>query len=158
MLGSVAHKVASRPAKVSQRALASLARFRRMLSVWLKMLLRRKAPGANMADIEDINDLLEADTMLEQTIERWFDEATDKGVQKGLLKGLEKGLEKGRQEGRQEGLVRAVGLQLQLRFGAMPQRVQASLTSATEEQLLQWAGVILTANSLQDLFGPDDGV
>jgi len=27
------------------------------------MLLRRKAPGANMADIEDINDLLEADTI-----------------------------------------------------------------------------------------------
>jgi len=36
---------------------------RRTLSVWLKMLLRRKAPGANMADIEDINDLLEADTI-----------------------------------------------------------------------------------------------
>lgn len=92
--------------------------------------------------------------MLEQTIERWFDEATDKGLQKGLEKGLLKGLEKGRQEG----LARAVGLQLQLRFGAVPQRVQAGLSSATEEQLLQWAGAILTAGSLQDLFGPDDGV
>ena len=88
--------------------------------------------------------------MLEQTIERWFDEATDKGLQKGLLKGLEKG--------RQEGLARAVSLQLHLHIGAVPQRVQDSLTSATEEQLLKWAGAILTANSLQDLFGPVDGV
>jgi hypothetical protein len=43
---------------------------RRTITLWVRMLLRRKALKANMAEIESINDLLEANAMLEQTIER----------------------------------------------------------------------------------------
>ena len=119
---------------------------RRTLTIWLKILLRRKVPQANMTELDAINDLLEADTMLEQTIERWFDEATDKGLRQGR--------QEGRQEGRQSGLIRAVSLQLQLRFGPVPDWAQAQLTHATEDQLLAWVEAILTAQSLQDLMGP----
>jgi len=84
---------------------------------------------------------LEANAMLAQTIERWFDEATMKGVNQG------------RQEGRQEGLVKAVALLIQMRFGSVPTWAQARLDNASEEQLIGWTGAILTAASLQELFG-----
>ena len=77
--------------------------------------------------------------MLEQTIERWFEEATTKGMNKGM----------------QQGLAKAVALQLQLRFGPVPQWAQERLASASEEQLIAWTAAILTATSLQDLFGAD---
>ena len=68
------------------------------------------------------------------------------------------GLQEGRQEGRQEGLAKAVALQLQLRFGAVPAWAQARLDDANEDRLIGWTGAILTAASLQELFGADGGV
>ena len=121
--------------------------------VWVYLLLEFQsepdtwmAPRANIAEIDSINDILEANAMLEQTIERWFDEATMKGVNRG------------RQEGRQEGLTKAVALLIQMRFGAVPLWAQARLDDASEEQLIAWTGAILTIASLQDLFGSDGAV
>ena len=82
--------------------------------------------------------------MLEQTIERWFDEATRKGMQQGM------------QQGMQAGVAKTVALLLQLRFGPVPGWVQERLVAATEEELTGWTAAILTASSIQDLFGPDD--
>ena len=100
--------------------------------------------------------------MLEQTIERWFDEATLKGEQKGRQKGLQEGRQEGRQEGLQKGLhqgfSKAVALQLQLRFGPVPDWAQQRLANASEEQLVSWTEAILAAKSLQDVFGSDCSV
>jgi flagellar biosynthesis/type III secretory pathway protein FliH len=120
---------------------------RRTVTLWVRSLLRRKAPAANMAEIDAINDILEADTMLAETIGNWFDEATRKGVSQGR--------QEGRQEGQQQGLVKAVALQLQLRFSPVPEWVQSRLDAADEAQLLAWTGAILSATSLADLFGDD---
>jgi predicted transposase/invertase (TIGR01784 family) len=152
---------------------AEMQTLRRTLTVWVRMLLRRKAPRANAAELDDIKDLLEADTMLEQTIERWFDEAERKGLERGMQRGMqegrqegmqqgmqqgrEEGVQQGMRQGLQQGLVKAVALQLQLRFGPMPGWVQGRLDSATEEQLVLWTAAILTATSLQDLFGLEAG-
>jgi len=114
---------------------------RRTVTLWVRSLLRRKAPAANMAEIDAINDILEADTMLAETIGNWFDEATRKGVTQG------------RQEGRQEVLVKSVTLLLQMRFGPVPEWAQSRLEAADEAQLLAWTGAILSATSLSDLFG-----
>ena len=75
--------------------------------------------------------------MLEQTIERWFEDATMKGMQ----------------QGKQEGFAELVALQLNLRFNGIPVWVQDQLNAASQEQLVKWAGAILTAKSLNDLFG-----
>jgi len=48
-----------------------------------------------------------------------------------------------------------VALQLQLRFGPVPSWAQDLLAGASEEQLVSWTAAILTATSLQDLFGTD---
>jgi hypothetical protein len=117
---------------------------RRTVTLWVRSLLPRKAPAASIAEIDAINDILEADTMLEETIGNWFDEAKRKGLSQGL------------DQGRQQGLVKAVGLQLQLRFGPVPEWAQSRLDTADEAQLLVWTGKILSATSLTDLFGDDN--
>jgi predicted transposase/invertase (TIGR01784 family) len=119
---------------------------RRTIGVWFKLLLRRKMPKANIQELDEIDDVLKESTMLEQTIERWFDDATMKGVRQG------------RQEGRQEGFAELVALQLKVRFGFVPDWAQERLASADQQQLVQWASAILTAQSLNDLFGVDGPV
>ena len=84
--------------------------------------------------------------MLEQTIERWFDDASLKGELRGELKGELKGISK------------IVALQLKLRFGPIPDWAQERLANASEDQLTQWASAILTTQSLNNLFGVDGPV
>jgi len=119
---------------------------RRTIGVWFKLLLRRKVPKANIQELDEIDDVLKESTMLEQTIERWFEDATLKGELRGELRGEQKGFAK------------LVALQLKLRFGPVPDWAQERLASASEEQLTEWAGTILTAQSLNDLFGVDGPV
>ena len=123
---------------------------RRTISTWFRLLLRRKVPQANIHELDEIEDILKESTMLEQTIERWFDEATMKGVRQGMQQGM--------QQGEQKGFARAVALQLQLRFGPVPEWAQERLSNASEEQLTQWLGGILTAKSMEELFGTDGPV
>ena len=92
--------------------------------------------------------------MLEQTIERWFEDAIMKGVRQGKQEGINEGV----QQGVQQGFARAVALQLQLRFGPVPEWAQERLGTASEEQLIQWLGSILTAKSIDDLFETDGQV
>lgn len=122
---------------------------RRAVNLWVRTLLRRKVPVATIEDLDRIHNFLEPDAMLEQTIERWFDEATRKGVSQGLQQGLHQGL--------QQGLAKAVALQLQLRFGPVPDWAQARLADATQEQLLAWTAAVLTAPSVEALFAADAG-
>ena len=56
---------------------------------------------------------------------------------------------KGVRQGEQKGFARAVSLQLQLRFGPVPEWAQERLGTASEEQLIQWLGSILTASRNQ---------
>jgi len=103
-------------------------------------LARTKADRkANIQELDDIDDILKESTMLEQTIERWFEDATLKGIR----------------QGRNEGIATIVTLQLQQRFGSVPMWAQDRLNTASAEQLTRWAGVILTAKSMEDLFGTD---
>ena len=60
---------------------------------------------------------------------------------------------KGVNLGLHQGYAKALSLQLRLRFGAVPQWVDTRLTQASEEQLMDWMGRILSASSLSELFG-----
>jgi NAD-specific glutamate dehydrogenase len=120
---------------------------RRDFTLWIKRLLRRKARTPTIiAEIEHINDLLEADTMLAERIESWFDEATQKGVQQGMQQGMQAGLLKG-----QAGIL---AKQLKLRFGPLPAEVVERLSRATGEELDAWAEAVLVAPSLSAVFDP----
>jgi predicted transposase/invertase (TIGR01784 family) len=119
-------------------------RLQRAFTLWIKRLLRRKAVTSNITEIESINDLMEADTMLAERIESWFEEATRKGVQQGI--------QQGREEGREEGQAKLLTKQLKLRFGPLPPVAVERLTQATQDELDVWGEAILTAPSLAAVF------
>ena len=125
------------------------AAMRRTFTVWIKSLLRRKAGSHSIQDIDRINDILEADTMLAERIETWFEEATRKGVQLGVQQGLQQGV----QQGVQQGEARLLAKQLERRFGLLPQAVTDRLTAASEAELETWGEAVLSAPSLDAIFG-----
>lgn len=78
--------------------------------------------------------------MLAERIETWFEEATRKGMERGEARGILKG------EARL--LVRL----LERRFGPLPSWARERIAAA-EAQLEAWGEAVLTAGSLDALFG-----
>lgn len=115
---------------------------RRAFGLWVKWLLRRKSPRSRLEEIDQIQDIMEADTMLAERIEGWFDEATQKGIQQG------------RMEGRMEGEFRVLSRQLTRRFGELPVWAEDRLAKATESELEAWTDAVLTAATLEEVFAP----
>ncbi|MDR2113614.1 MAG: Rpn family recombination-promoting nuclease/putative transposase [Candidatus Accumulibacter sp.] len=125
---------------------------RRSFTRWIKRLLRRKVKSPNIREIEHINDLLEADTMLAERIESWFDEATQKGLQKGLQQGIQQGMQQGIQQGMLKGQANILSKQLKLRFGDLPPEVVERLSRATQDELDAWGEAILSVPTLSAVF------
>lgn len=117
---------------------------RRSFTIWIKSLLRRKITVARTEEINGITDLMEADTMLAERIELWFEEATRKGIQQGR--------QEGKQEGRQEGESMLLRRLLSRRFGMLPDAIETRLTQASLEQLETWSDRVLDAKSLDEVF------
>jgi hypothetical protein len=140
------------------RALDALLRdpgqdeIRRIFTLWIKRLLRRKADSPTMGDIERINDLLEDDGMLAERIESWFEEATRKGIQQGRMEGRAEGQAEGRAEGQAEGRAALLAKQLKFRFGPLPPDAADRLAHATQDELDAWGEAILSAPSLEAVF------
>jgi predicted transposase YdaD len=121
-----------------------LSGLRRSFTVWIKSLLRRKTP-AQTGEIEQINDLMEADTMLAERMEGWFEEV----ARKSKLEGVQQGMQQGMQQGECLLLQRL----LARRFGALPAEVLARLAKASLEELEAWGDRVLEAKSLEEVFG-----
>jgi flagellar biosynthesis/type III secretory pathway protein FliH len=102
-----------------------------------------------MAEIEHIRDLLEGDTMLAERIESWFDEATQKGVQQGMQQGMQQGV----QQGVLKGQTSILSKLLRLRFGVLPPEAIERLSRATQAELDAWGEAILSAPTLDAVFG-----
>ena len=134
-----------------------LQSLRRAFGVWVRILLRRKAPRSSISEIERINDIMEADSMLAERIEGWFDEAERKGLQRGLEKGLEQGLKQGLEQGLEKGLqtgeARALRHLLNRRFGPLPAGVEARIEQASLAQVEAWFDEAIDAPSLDGIFG-----
>lgn len=106
---------------------------RRAFSIWIKRLLRRHLPDA---DIDGINDLQEVRSMLGENIKSWFEEYEDKG----------------RREGRREGESLALQRLLSKRFGAIPSNITVQIASASVEQIEAWLDSAIDARELTDVF------
>lgn len=61
--------------------------------------------------------------------------------------------EEGRTEGRAEGRAELLSKQLQLKFGALPDDVRERIAAASIDELDRWAERVLTAATLDELFG-----
>ena len=92
---------------------------------------------------QEITDIEEQQRMRYVTsVERFYQE-----------KWKEIGLEEGRQEGRQEGEVMLLAKLLKLRFGDLPPWAEERIAAAGASDLDLWARALLTAPSLEAVFG-----
>ena len=81
--------------------------------------------------------------MLAESIDRWNREIREEGRQEGR--------EEAFQEGLQEGEALMVLRLLHVKFGPLDPEIEDRVRSADSERLLEWAGRILTAGSLQEV-------
>ena len=93
---------------------------------------------------------------IEQGMEKGIAQGMEKGIEKGIRVGREQGRQEGRQEGRREGQLEAFTslllYQLNLRFGPLSTDVADRIAQATPEQIKIWAGRLLSARTLDDVF------
>jgi hypothetical protein len=85
--------------------------------------------------------LLEDDNMLIDRVEQW------------IADGKQEARKEGRKAGRQEGAAIILLRQLEHRFGVLPEVVRARVQSADTDLLADWSMRILTAESLDGVFG-----
>jgi hypothetical protein len=78
------------------------------------------------------------------------------GIAKGIAKGRVEGRDEGLVEGRVEGESRLLKRQLERRFGPLPQWVSERLGCAKEDELETWSEAVLTAPTLEAVFGKTD--
>jgi hypothetical protein len=76
-----------------------------------------------------------------------------KGLREGRLEGKEEGRLEGKEEGRLEGKIETLLLLLRSKFGEVPRDVEARIHAAQESELLAWSERVLTAATLNDVFG-----
>lgn len=95
-----------------------------------------------------INDIMEADSMLAERIESWFDEATRKGMQHGMQQGM--------LQGQRQGEAAALTRVLRRRFGELSATDQARIAQAELAELECWLDRALDASTLAAVFVADD--
>ena len=124
---------------------ADMADLRRHFVEWL----RRRGPSLDPAmHWREINDLQEANTMLEDRIREWKEQYRREGLAAGRLMGREEGIEQGSiQEAR--AILRR---QLTRRFGSVPSAMETRLVSADREQVEHWIDRLYDATTLDDVF------
>jgi len=74
------------------------------------------------------------------------------GFLDGRAEGRVEGRVEGLLEGRHEGLAHILLLQLKTKFEEIPEPIHQQIQQANDEQLMQWANKILSANSLDEIF------
>ena len=114
------------------------------LTRWVRMiLLAKRLPGV---EIEEITCLQELNTMLAKRIDEWTTQWQTEGWSKGRAEGQAEGLAKGRAQV----LLRL----LEEKFGPLAADIQNSLYQLEEHTVLDYVKRTLTANSVQEVFGP----
>lgn len=79
----------------------------------------------------------------------YINTAEQVGIEKGRLVGHQEG----RKEGRQEGEAIALRKLIKMKFGDVPEWAEIQIANANLIELDQWIEGILTADSLEKLFG-----
>lgn len=112
---------------------------RRAFTVWVKrVFLPGRMPNV---PFDHLNDLQEVRSMLAERVIDWTEEWKRQG------------LEQGRQEGLQQGEMVLLLRQMERRFGPLDEPIRQRLRVADAETLLQWGERVLTAATLEDVFG-----
>ena len=112
---------------------------------FIETIVVYKLPQLSREEIRNMLGL--KDIELKQT--RFYQDVFKEGHQEGH--------QEGRQEGHQEGEVAMLLKLLTQRFGPVSDALQARIKAADAETLLTWAGRILSAASLEEIFDDETG-
>ena len=128
---------------------------RQDMGTWLlHVLLPSRFPG--LAVPHSVEDLAEMRSLLAERAKnwprQWMEEGRKKGRQEGHQEGVREGRQEGRREGRKEGQARQLLLQLEQKFGDLPEKRRREVAAADADTLLAWAGQVLTSESLDQVF------
>jgi predicted transposase/invertase (TIGR01784 family) len=76
---------------------------RRAFVVWIRrVLLPNRAPGMELPEFNDLQDLHEVHDMLAERIKKWPEQWEERGIQKGRQEGIQQGRQEGRMEAKRE--------------------------------------------------------
>ena len=106
---------------------------------WVLHFFRKRRGGEKLT--EELSEIRDCEAMLEERIKEWEKELVEKGVKEGIEKGIERG--------EAELLLR----QLERKFGEVPPDYRERIDDADSAQLLVWGERILTAETIDDVFG-----
>ena len=119
-------------------------RIDRIITRWLRRHLSRL--GAEEINLKQLDSLMEDKDMLAENLENL--------VKKERLEGRQEGEQLGIQKGRQEEAREVVRRQLALKFGDVPDWVEARIVQADHDQLKGWMRDVLFATRLDEIFKP----
>ncbi|MDC0741492.1 Rpn family recombination-promoting nuclease/putative transposase [Polyangium mundeleinium] len=113
----------------------------------LGVLLRYLAATHQRIGAEKVGEILESATGSEvrDVIITWLDKVEERGRVEGRMEG--------RVEGRMEGQARLLRKLLTARFGALPASARTKIADADEATLSRWGVRLLTAETLDEVFG-----
>jgi predicted transposase YdaD len=117
---------------------------RRAFVFWLRRVLLPRYPLTD-DEVPALLDLEEFRSMLEDNVRRWEKELFQEGRKEGRAEGLAQGRE------REAALLLR---QLELKFGPVDETVRSQVLAASSARRLTWAGRVLTAISLAEVFAP----
>jgi len=124
---------------------------RRSFTVWLKrVFLPGRMPETSFSEI---HDLQEVQSMLSERVKEWTKDWKQQGIEEGKQIGIEEGKQIGIQEGHQEGESEFLLYLLEQCFGTVSDAVRARIRSADTQTLLIWGKRILTAQTIEAVFG-----
>jgi len=150
---------ALRDARNGQKLLASFPRWAEALSLILRAPSGKDALLAVFGYISIVAEVLSPDAIIaavdaaapetKDTVmtlaEIWMQQGLEKGIEKGRLEGIEKGVAKGE---------RAILVKLlTFKFGPLAETHRAQIEAASPAQLEAWTEKVLTASSVDELFG-----
>ncbi len=124
------------------------AALRKAFETWLQKVILPRF-DVSLEEVSAELTLEEMETMLAESIDRWNREIREEGRQEGRQEGLQEGL----QTGNREGEARVVLRLLRLKFGPLDPAIEERVRSADADRLLEWGDRVLTAESLQAVFG-----
>ncbi|UCZ57116.1 Rpn family recombination-promoting nuclease/putative transposase [Desulfurispirillum indicum] len=117
---------------------------RRVFAIWLNRFLRARFRNTI---IPECSELTEVNAMLAERLDAWIGDIEKQALEKGLRKGELKGELRGKLEGELHGRAQLLYLQIELRFGSVPDAVRERISHATAEELDRFAVNIFDAET-----------
>ncbi len=83
---------------------------------------------------------------LTQSFDEWIEQCRQESRERGMQEGMQQGI--------RDGMARVLGIMLSSQFGPLPPEVASKIASSPAEQIDAWADRLLSASSLDEIFGP----